>query len=76
MSDSTPVGKLLLEALVVAVVFTVLFFVVHIIAMALLHESAMTNHLLLAAQVALTAFLGLIALEYTGLNGWYCKHRD
>ena len=70
---TTPLGKLLLEAIGGAIVFTVLFFGVHAAAMALFAQRAMTSHLLLASQVALAALLGHLLAEGTGLNAWYCR---
>ena len=67
--------KVCIEALVIAISFVVLFFVVHSLAMMLLHDAAMTNHVYLGLQIALTAGIFHIACELTGVNKWYCKHR-
>lgn len=68
-------GKLLIEALVVAVVFVILGAIIHIIFMQIFESKAMTNHYLLATQAALTAALFHILFEFTNINSWYCKNR-
>lgn len=75
MPAYTPFGRLMLEAFVIAVTFVVVFFAVHAAAMSAFGAKAMTNHGLLAGQVALAAALFHIAFEYTGLNAWYCSQR-
>ena len=72
----TPPALLLTEALVVALTFVVLFFVVHIAAMRLVGDGAMTDHSYLALQVALAAGGFHVGCEYLGVNAWYCdQHR-
>ena len=71
----TPVLKLLLEALVVAVMFVVLGAIVHVIAMRAFEGKAMTDHKLLAAQAAITAAIFHVLCEYTRINEWYCQNR-
>lgn len=71
----TSAGTLLVEALVVAVTLTLVFFVVHLGAMAAFGHAAMTHHGLLAAQVALAGALFHVGFEVTGLNAWYCAQR-
>lgn len=71
----TPLGRLMLEALVLAAAFAVLFLAVHAGAMALAGRAAMTHHGLLVAQAALSAALFHVGCEYAGVNAWYCKNR-
>ena len=71
----TNVGTLLLEALVLAAGLVVIFFLVHMLAMAVFHDRAMTSHWLLACQVAVAGALVHVTCEYSGLNEWYCKQR-
>ena len=68
-------GRLLVEAIVVAISFLVIFAVVHWIAMLLVNEKAMTNHVYLGFQVAFAAGLFHICCEIVGVNGWYCENR-
>lgn len=72
--EMTPLPRLLLEAVVVAAVFVVIFFAVHIASMCVWHDEAMRNHWLLGAQVAVSAALFHVLFEVTGLNAWYCRH--
>lgn len=71
----TSFGKLMLEALVVAIMFVVLGALIHLAAMKLFKDKAMKNHGLLAAQAALTAAIFHVLCEYTHINSWYCKNR-
>lgn len=71
----TAPGKLIAEALVLAVAFVVVFFAIHAAFMAVWKEKAMTNHALLAGQVAIAAASFHVLCEYTGINGWYCDNR-
>lgn len=71
----TPVGKLALEALVVAIGFVVIGAIIHMIAMKFFKGKAMTDHRLLASQAAITAALFHVICEYTKVNEWYCKQR-
>lgn len=68
-------GRLLVEAIVVAISFLVIFAVVHWISMLLVNEKAMTNHVYLGFQVAFAAGLFHICCEIVGVNGWYCENR-
>ena len=71
----TPFAKLMLEAVVVAIMFVVLGALVHLAAMKLFKDKAMKDHTLLASQAALTAAIFHIICEYTHINSWYCKNR-
>ena len=68
------VARLALEALVVALTLTLVFFAVHAAAMSVFGAAAMTNHALLLAQVAASGALFHVGFEVTGLNAWYCKN--
>lgn len=72
---TTPFGRLLVEAVVVAIGLVLLFFLVHALFMRFFAERAMTDHALLAAQVAITGALFHVGCEYTGINEWYCRSR-
>ena len=71
----TSPATLALEAVVVGVVLVVVFFAVHAGAMAVFKERAMSDHALLAAQVALAGALFHVGFEVAGLNAWYCADR-
>jgi len=64
------------EAVVVGMGNVVIFFIIHGIAMLLVKERAMTNHLYLAIQLLLTGAMFHTIFEITGLNTWYCSNRD
>ena len=68
-------GKLLDEGLAVGLIFTLVFGVVHFLAMRAFHDKAMSNHALLAAQVAFTGLVGHVLFEYMGWNDWFCQTR-
>ena len=70
----TPLPRLLGEALGLAVAFLALFFALHMVAMHYYGPRAMTDHAILALQVGGAAALFHILAEYTGFNGWYCRH--
>ena len=73
----TPFGRLILEALVVAISFLVLFFVVRVAAKSVLRlKGGENSNVALAGEVAVAAGLFHIVCEYTGLNKWYCDHRN
>lgn len=74
MSFTNP-ERLAMEALAVAVSFLVVFFAVHLIFMHFAKERAMTDHGLLALQIAVSAALFHVVCEYTGVNAYYCTHR-
>ena len=71
----TAFGKLTLEALIVGILFVILFALVHYGFMFKFGDDAMTNHWLLAIQVIISGALGHYVFEYTGLNSWYCNQR-
>lgn len=64
----------MLEALVVAIAFLLLFFMVRMLFVAAFKSSAVTTGML-ATQVAITAGLFHVVCEYTRVNAWYCRHR-
>jgi hypothetical protein len=72
----TSPGKLAVEAVAVGVALVVLFFAVHAAAMRAFGDEAMTNHLLLAGQVALSGAAFHVLCEVAGVNEWYCAQRD
>ena len=71
----TPLPRLIVESLAVAVGMIVIFFGMHTVCMTLFGDAAMTNHGLLLAQVAAASATFHIACEYAGINDWYCAHR-
>ena len=70
----TPLPRLAIEALVIAVSFAIVIGIVHVISMQVFDDAM--NHIALVSQAALSAALLHIGFEYTGLNEWYCKQRD
>ena len=72
--EYTPVGRLLLEALVVGLAFLLLFLVVRGL-VGVFAKDANTNNYVLVAEVVGAAALFHVLCEYTGINQWYCKHR-
>ena len=74
MTFTEPI-RLLIEALAVAVGLVIIFFAVHLIFMYFHTSKAMTNHVLLALQVAISGALFHVVCEYSGLNEWYCTQR-
>lgn len=71
---TTPL-RLFVEAVVVAVAFLVIFTVIHLFAMMLAGDAAMTNHGYLAIQIALAASSFHVFCEVLGINDWYCNDR-
>lgn len=71
----TDPGRLALEAVGVGVGLVLVFLLVHLGFMAAFKKAAMTNHGLLAAQVAIAGALFHVLFEYTSLNAWYCAQR-
>lgn len=71
----TPPGRLALEALVVALGLVVLFFAVHVVFMRFAGDRAMTDHGLLAAQLAISGAAFHVLCEYSRINEWYCAQR-
>ena len=67
--------RLLIEALAVAVGLIMIFFAVHFVFMYFHASHAMTNHVLLALQIAIAGALFHVVCEYSGLNEWYCTQR-
>ena len=72
----TQLATLTVEALVVALVLVLIFFLVHMGFMAVYRDAAMTNHALLAVQVAIAGAAFHVLFEITGLNAWYCAQRE
>lgn len=70
------VGHLIAEAVVVGIAFLVLFFAIHVPAMAVWKEDAMMSHKLLALQVFVAAVIGHLIFEATGANAGFCAGRD
>jgi len=68
--------RLVAEALVVGVAFLVLFFAIHVPAMAVWKDDAMMSHKLLALQVFVAAVIGHLIFEATGANAGFCAGRD
>ena len=68
--------RLMIEASVVGIVNVLLFFIVHLVAMRLVGDEAMTNHLYLSVQLLITGILFHTLFEVTGLNTWYCNNRE
>lgn len=75
MAVYTPPSRLAIEALVVAFGLVLLYFVVHQIFMHMLGKVAMTNHALVAVQLAIAGAAFHVLFEYSGANEWYCKQR-
>lgn len=71
----TPIGRLLIEALVVGITFLVLFAVVRSGTRLMFRDKGANSNFALALEVAFTAALFHIVCEYTGLNEWYCRNR-
>lgn len=66
-------AKVFVEALVVGVLFTVLFAVVHVVDMGLRGQAAMT-HISLGCHAFVAAALGHVLFEVTRLNEYYAKN--
>ena len=75
MAVYTPPERLAIEALVVALGLVVLYFAVHLAFMRLVGDRAMTDHGLIAAQLAITGAAFHVLCEYSGINEWYCTQR-
>lgn len=74
MRTSPSVPQLTAEAAVVAVVFTVIFFIIHVIVMKIDENFAM-SHAGMAVAVALSGVAGHLAFEVTGLNDKFIDYR-
>ncbi len=75
LKKMTDFGVLTIEAVIVAIVLVLIFFLVHVGFMLRFSQAAMTDHGLLAAQVAIAGAAFHILFELTGLNAWYCLRR-
>ena len=72
---ATHFSRLFVEAIVVSVIFVLIFGILHFMSMKMYGDKAMTNHLLLLTQVSIAAGLFHILFEYFGMNDWYCRNR-
>lgn len=71
MSKKPDGAQLLGETLVIGVIFTILFMIVHMIAMAMDAEASMSHKgMAIAAFLAATAFH--LGAEYSGWNQRFC----
>ena len=68
--------RLMMEASVVGIVNVLLFFIVHFVAIRLVGDEAMTNHLYLSGQLLITGILFHTLFEVLGLNTWYCNNKE
>jgi len=64
--------KILLEAVVVGIAFTLFFFIAHIIDMSMDKKRAM-SHQGIFLQAFVAGLMGHIAFEVAGVNKWYAK---
>ena len=64
------IGRVALKAIVVGIVFALLFGTVHAIDMVVRKEAAMT-HVALAFHALLAGTIGHVAFEVSGMNRWY-----
>ena len=64
--------KILLEAVVVGIAFTLFFFIAHIMDMSMDKKRAM-SHRGIFLQAFVAGLMGHVAFEVAGVNKWYAK---
>lgn len=67
---------MLKEGVIVGVILTIIYFVVHSIAMSMYKEKSMTDHTYLGIQVFLSGLLFHVIFEYVGWNKKFCEFRQ